>query len=227
MKVTKDRVAAVAVAAVFCLATPRGALAETKDERETAAKAEPRHTFTREELPGPPVPEEVAIPPGTRSDVFLWKQAIDWQNDLVIQRGQAEALLRKFYREKHDGRLVGLKAPDADKERILEVRKHLGFAWKDVSDLMSRQWPVDTRLGCRMQFQDLGGAMEAAPGSFGASSLAEARVELVGCLRKVQGVLEPLQKANQKLTAAFAEADAVLVAAPADPGTAGSQPGAK
>jgi hypothetical protein len=194
---------------------PKGAQAGRQAPSEDA-----RRTFTREELPGPPVPEEATIPTGTRADVLLWKQTMDAQNELQVQRPRAEALLRRFHRERHDARLAQLvnQAPEGERARLHAVRKRLGFAWKDVNDLIARPWPVDARLSCRAQFHDLEGAMAVGRAGESRAGLAEARVAVKACLKKVQSVLDPLRTANQTLSAAFVEADAALAPGAPDAG---------
>jgi hypothetical protein len=186
----------------------------------SAAAPEPRRTFTAKELPGPPVAPEVVIPTGTKADLLLWKEAYDSQNDLVIQRVQAKALLRKFFREKHDGRLQRLAADSQapDLRKLHAVRQDLGSAWREVQTVMTAKWPVDPRLSCRQQFHELEGALQALQGSSGAEGLPQARLELRGCLGKLSSVLVPLRAANGKLVAAFAEAERALTSTT---GTAG------
>jgi hypothetical protein len=176
-----------------------------------------------EELPGPPLAAEVQVPPGARADVLLWKRAIDLQNDLTVQRARGEVLLRKFLRERHDGRLAELlaRAQGSDAQRLREARQHLGFAWKDVNGVMGRRWPVDPRLGCRSQFIELEGALQPGPGKGPASDLPPARLGLQACLQKLSSVLDPLRTGTQQLTLAFAEAEALLAPPSSPPPTGG------
>jgi hypothetical protein len=183
-------------------------------------------TFAREELPGPPVPEEVRIPPGSRSDLLLWKQALDWQNDLLMQRGQGQALVRKFRHQRLDARLAALveAAPAPDRQRLHEVRRRLGFEWQTLADLLARPWGVNARLSCRAQCLDLEGAMYGLPGTIAARGLPQARLELSACLQKVTAILVPLRKGNQAVIAAMADADAALAGAPQGPGASAGRP---
>lgn len=163
-------------------------------------------------LPGPPLPEGVRVPPGSRADVLLWKELLDAQNDLVIQRRRAELLLRRFNGERHDARLadLALRTEGPERKRVVDARSQLGNAWRDLSRRYTQQWPVDPRLGCRAQTYDLEGTLHAAPGSAGAAALGEARLAARSCQGKLQSVLEPLRQENRAMEDALARADAVV-----------------
>lgn len=191
---------------------PPEATAKRRPNQPRAAAGGTR-AFTREELPGPPLPEEAPIPQGSKADVFAWKQAIDLQNELVIRRKAAEELLRTFQRNQHDARLaklIAVQTSEGARQRLHAIRKRLGYSWKAVSDLIAAPWPVDARLGCRAQVLDLESAMSASLGTTDTASLPDARLQLRACTRKVQGVIGPLQAADETFASALAAADGVL-----------------
>lgn len=164
-------------------------------------------------LPGPPLPEDVVIPRGSRDDVLLWKRALDAQNDLLLQRAAARALLRRFEVERPDPRLAAQALavePGARRARLVSARQKLGTAWNDVAQIMAKTWPVDPRLSCRVQSSDLEGVLAGRPGTPAVAGLDDARLALRACLGKLLSVLEPLRKGNQALDAAFADACAIL-----------------
>lgn len=219
MKTWKELTLGLGLAGTIAFGAPPDTTSKTQPEKPRAG-AEGLRTFSREELPGPPLPEEAPIPQGSKADVFSWKLAIDLQNELVIRRKAAEDLLRRFQREQHDARLVELiaQSDEAGRKRLHEVRKRLGYAWKAVNDLVTAPWPVDTRLGCRAQVLDIESALSAALGSAESSNLPDARLRLRACTKKVQGIVGPLKAAGETLAAAFAAADVVLGPAASVPG---------
>lgn len=219
MNAVNHRFTASGLALALALTLSSLALAEGPK----GGKAEPKEqawSYTRADLPGPVVPEEATLPPGTKADVLLWKLAMDSANDVTIQRTQAERLLRRFTGEKTDALLLARVKLEqgAEQKRIHQVRQRLGVAWKGVAEVMASRWPVDPRINCRPFFHDLEGAMHGGPGAAG---VAEARVGIKACLKKLDTVLVPLRKANAQLVAAFAEADQAL----APPATDGGQGG--
>lgn len=192
-------------------APPDGGLDRSPRGAPAGANAS-RSALTREELPGPRLAEEIELPCGSRADLLLWKQALDAQNELSVLRSQAEALLRRFHRERHDARLAEriAAAPVSERRGLTEVRRRLGFGWKNVRELIAAPWPLDPRLGCRMQFHDLEGAMAPTASSMTPGALAEARLALRGCLKVLTQVVGPLRPATHALAAAFADADRAL-----------------
>ncbi len=211
-----------------CFASPAAQASESPPSQRTPsrapASAEPMA------LPGPPVADNVEVPPGAREDVLLWKQLLDSQNDLGVQRTRAQTLLRRFAVGRCDARLATAseKGAGADRSRLVKARQQLGLAWRDLSGTMSRRWPIDPRLSCRAPFIDLQGAMHGANDPGAAATLREARLASRVCLGKLKGVLDPLARHNRAFEVSLAEAESLLATfgSRGDSGAGGPMPAA-
>jgi hypothetical protein len=170
-------------------------------------------------------PAEAAADPaprGTPEDQALWTALVTTQNAVTISRAQALQLMRQLDEARYDLRLTDVagKATGEAATKAEGLRRRLLEAWNATFQALTRQWPVDPRLGCRTERLNLEGAMEAAD----AGDLQVTRSAARPCLEKMAGAVSRMEQANRDLAAVIGEVQAVVPAVPPSKAPGGGAP---
>jgi hypothetical protein len=177
----------------------------------------PELTFTGKKFP----------PPGSPADQALLGELLVAQGTMLNQRAWAIKATSRLHDGAVDERLAALQAgqPPEQAGKTEGLRVRLTTSWKEVSEVMTRQWLVDGRIGCRPQAISFEVLMGPAEGQT-KERLAAARESARKCMERQMLMVRPLTQANRALDAAWRDADAALAAAPGNgAGTAGAQAG--
>jgi hypothetical protein len=167
-------------------------------------------------LPPAELSDGYPMPKGSPEDQALWQKLVTTQNSVTISRAQALDLMRRLDEARYDLRLAdaAARSSGAVADRAKALRARLLDSWNEVFQVLTSQWPVDPRLGCRSERLDLEGAMEATDDH----ELRRSRAAAQTCFDKMAGAVARMEGANRGLEAVVAEAKAAVVGAgPASP----------
>ena len=154
-------------------------------------------------------------PPGTPADQALLGELLVEQGEMLNHRAWAITATQRLADGKYDARLAEVGGAAA-----ADLRDRLRKAWEAVTEIMTKQWLVDPRIGCRQQGINLEGLM-GPDESQAKERLAAAREAGRGCLSRQGLMVRPLAEANRKLDARIREADAMLGRTPGPAGASG------
>ena len=102
---------------------------------------------------------------GAPADQALWRSMQADHHQTIAERGLAHRLYYRLRPEREDAGLVALaKEQPALAPKVEALRKRLQAARQVHFRLMSVQWPVDPRRGCRSEMLDLAGRHGGAAG---------------------------------------------------------------
>jgi hypothetical protein len=161
----------------------------------------PAVTFTGTKFP----------PPGTPGDQALLGELLVAQGDMLNHRAWAITATQRLADGRYEERLAAAQAaqPPELARATSALRERLHVSWAEVSEIMTKQWLVDGRIGCRPQaiaLEVLMGPDEAQAREQRAAAREAARK----CLERQTLMVRPLEAANRKLGAAVRDADAAL-----------------
>lgn len=158
-------------------------------------------TFTGQRFP----------PPGTPGDQALLGELLVAQGDMLNHRAWAITATQRLADGRYEERLAALQAaqPPEPARATSALRARLKNSWAAVTEVMTKQWLVDGRIGCRPQ----GIGLEVLMGpdeSQAREQRAAAREAARKCLERQALMVRPLEAANRKLYGVVREADAAL-----------------
>jgi hypothetical protein len=162
--------------------------------------------------PPPPENDPYRPPKGSPEDMALWESMGAAHGRMQSSRNWAIKTLGDLQVARYDKQLdkVAKGAAPADAERLVALRNRFVTAWDKDYALLTRQWPVDPRLGCRRQRLDLETFMETT-----LPELKVARAECKDCLGRMEPATAAMEAANRDLGAVLVEVKAALAPAPA------------
>jgi hypothetical protein len=169
--------------------------------RVPAATGRPALTFTGQKFP----------PPGTQADQALLGEMLVAQGEMLNHRAWAITATQRLADGKFEERLAALQAGQPPERALTTsaLRERLHDSWAAVTEIMTKQWLVDGRIGCRPQGIGLEVLM-GPDGSQAREQRAAAREAARKCMERQALMVRPLEAANRKLDAAVREADAAL-----------------
>jgi len=173
------------------------------------------------EAPPAPAPPQEAPPPendpyrppkGSPEDMALWQAMGAAHERMQASRNWAIKTLADLQVARYDRRLekAAEGAAPAVADRLKALRTRFVTAWEKDYALLTRQWPVDPRLGCRRQRLDLESFMETT-----LPELKVARAESRDCMARMEPATAAMEAANKELAGVLAEVKAALGATPA------------
>jgi len=169
-----------------------------------ASTLPPALTFTGKKFP----------PPGSAADQALLGDLLAAQASMLTQRAWAITATQRLADGGYDGRLAALQAtqPPEAAGTTGSLRARLTAGWNEVAGIMTAQWPVDGRIGCRQQGVNFEVLMPSVDPQ-ASERLAATRGSARKCLERQKLVLRPLEKANRDLDVVWREAQALLAGA--------------
>ena len=190
----------VALAALLALAGP-------------AVAEDPAPPPDLPEEPSPVVSDPLPVPPGSKADQELWKDAGEVGNQLIALRHLGHGLHWKIRNQQLEARLVAMaKADPAAASRLGMTRKELSEAQvASYADLVSR-WPVDKTRVCQYAQLSMRSAMEASVIQDKRAELEQTRVATARCLDLARATLTRVKRSTDALAAAIASAEQALAA---------------
>jgi hypothetical protein len=162
--------------------------------------------------PPPPENDPYRPPKGSPEDMALWESMGAAHGRMQSSRNWAIKVLSDLQTAGYDKRLdkAAQGAAPADAERLTALRNRLVKAWDKDYAMLTRQWPVDPRLGCRRQRLDLETFMETT-----LPELKGARAECKDCLGRMEPAVAAMEAANKDLGEVLVEVKAALASIPA------------
>ena len=190
----------VALAALLALAGP-------------AVAEDPAPPPDLPEEPSPVVSDPLPVPPGSKADQELWKDAGEVGNQLIALRHLGHGLHWKVRNEELEARLEAMAKADPDAApRLGAIRKELSEARAaSYADLVSR-WPVDKTRVCQYAQLSMRSAMEASVIQDKRAELEQTRVATARCLDLARATLARVKRSTDALAAAIASAEQALAA---------------
>jgi len=160
----------------------------------------------------PPENDPYRPPKGSPEDMALWESMGAAHGRMQSSRNWAIKTLSDLQAARYDKRLekAAEGAAPAAAERLAALRGRFVGAWDKDYALLTRQWPVDPRLGCRRQRLDLETFMETT-----LPELKVARGECKDCLARMEPATAAMEAANRDLGAVLIEVKAALATDPA------------
>jgi hypothetical protein len=153
------------------------------------------------------------------SDEALAAELKATQDAMTTERAAATRRLYQLAAANYDARLAALAkaGPPGRTAQIEALRQRLVRVWNLDHQALTRQWPVDPRLGCRDQHHGLLAALEKPQSPQAKADLPRVRAEAQACLERMEPPVELLQSANREVKAVVAEIEALLGPEPAAP----------
>jgi hypothetical protein len=160
---------------------------------------------------------EYPVPKGSPEDQALWEKLVTTQNTVTTSRAEALRMVKQLEEVRSEQRLAEMakQATGETAAKTEALRQKLLAAWNADFQTLTRQWPVDPRLGCRAERLDLEVAMESGDKAEVQRTRPPARL----CLDKMTLAVNQMEKANRDLSLVIAEVQAAILA-PAAPGAA-------
>jgi hypothetical protein len=168
--------------------------------------------------PPSPAGPETPVPKGSPEDQALWEKLVTTQNRVTASRAEALRMVKQLEEARYEQRLAEMakQATGETAAKTEALRQKLLAAWNVDFQTLTRQWPVDPRLGCRAERLDLEVAMESGD----KAEVQRTRAPAVVCLDKMALAVNQMEKANRDLASVVAEVQAAIPA-PAGKGAPG------
>ena len=148
---------------------------------------------------------------GSPADLALWSSMRDDQNQVFAEWAVATRLFHQSKSGRREATLASLAREKPElAPRAEALRARLLAARQGGWQVLTSTWPVDPRLGCRAEMQNLAGVMEGLPGQPAAVGLDAAREEARACQAKERPALALLAKMNRDLASALSDVDGFL-----------------
>ena len=165
------------------------------------------------EEPSPVVSDPLPVPPGSKADQQLWKDAGEVGNQLIALRHLGHGLHWKIRNQQLEARLEARAMADpATAPGLGAIRKDLIDARAaSYADLVTR-WPVDKTRVCQYAQLSMRSSMEASVTQDKRAELEQTRSATARCLDLARATLARVKRSTDALAAAIASAEQALAA---------------